>query len=100
MHTFARVMLTRKFWRAWVMTGCRILPDTIRSGLATISRFTRFGQPGQTTFLGTADKNLRIDYIFASAALAPQAADCVIWQAAGDEPSDHRPVVADFALEL
>ena len=62
--------------------------------------FARFGQPGQATFLGTADKHLRIDYIFASAALAPQATDCVIWQAADDEPSDHRPVVADFALAV
>jgi endonuclease/exonuclease/phosphatase family metal-dependent hydrolase len=62
--------------------------------------FAQFGQPGQATFLGTEDKNLRIDYIFASAALAPQATGCVVWQAAGDEPSDHRPVVADFAMAV
>ena len=36
-RVFARVTLTRKFWRACVIAPARTLPPTMRSGLPTIS---------------------------------------------------------------
>lgn len=65
-----------------------------------VDLLTRFGTPGQATFLGTNDKHLRIDYIFASRALAPHATACFIWETPAAEPSDHRPVVADLAPDF
>lgn len=64
-----------------------------------IDLYQRFGEPGQQSFLPATDIPIRIDYIFASQSLVPHAQSCTIWQeAAGAEASDHRPVLAQFAL--
>lgn len=63
-----------------------------------LDSYTRFGQPGQDSFLLARD-SIRIDYIFASKALADSVTACEIWrEAAGEEASDHRPVVAEISL--
>ena len=60
--------------------------------------YTKFGTPGQRSFLSSADP-IRIDYIFASQALAPLVKACEIWQEpAGQAASDHCPVWAELAL--
>ena len=60
--------------------------------------YAKFGTPGQRSFMPSADP-IRIDYIFASQALAPLVKACEIWQEpAGQEASDHRPVLAEIAL--
>lgn len=64
-----------------------------------VDLYQRFGEPGQQSFLPATDTAIRIDYIFASQSLAPQAQSCTIWQEpTGAEASDHRPVLAEFAL--
>lgn len=75
--------------------GPQVIEALEKSGYVDLGR--RFGEPGARTFL-VDDWPIRIDYIFASAALAPHATGCTIWTEA-DGVSDHRPVVADFALE-
>src|SRR5271157_5799461 len=44
-HILARVMLTRKFCRAWLNSPSRELDRTIRSRLETILPFTLCGHP-------------------------------------------------------
>ncbi len=61
-----------------------------------IDLYRQFGAPGAVTF-PTDDWPIRIDYIFASPALAPRVTACMIWERA-DGVSDHRPVLADVAL--
>lgn len=62
-----------------------------------IDLYRQFGQPGAQSFIPASDTPIRIDYIFASQSLAPQAQDCQIWlENAGHEASDHRPVWADL----
>jgi endonuclease/exonuclease/phosphatase family metal-dependent hydrolase len=63
-----------------------------------VDLYRRFGEPGAVTF-PTDDWPIRIDYIFASLALAPLVTACTIWTQA-DGVSDHRPVLADITLEL
>ena len=63
-----------------------------------VDLYQRFGQPGGQSYIPAAIA-IRIDYIFASPALAPNAQSCVIWQEPADaEASDHRPVLVEFAL--
>ena len=62
-----------------------------------VDLYRRFGEPGAVTF-PTDDWPIRIDYIFASPALAPLVTACTIWTQA-DGVSDHRPVLADITLE-
>ena len=65
-----------------------------------VDLYQRFGEPGAQTFLPASDTAIRIDYIFASQALAALAQACTIWQEpAGAEASDHRPVLATLALD-
>lgn len=75
--------------------GPQVIPQLEKAGYVDL--FTRFGAPGVRSFT-TSAAAIRIDYIFASQALAPTATDCTIWLDA-DGVSDHRPVFADLALE-
>jgi endonuclease/exonuclease/phosphatase family metal-dependent hydrolase len=60
--------------------------------------YARFGTPGQRSFLPSSEP-IRIDYIFASQPLAGRVKSCQIWvDPTGDEPSDHRPVLAEIEL--
>jgi endonuclease/exonuclease/phosphatase family metal-dependent hydrolase len=61
-----------------------------------VDTYARFGVPGQRSFLPAAEP-IRIDYVFASQPLAERVKSCQIWvDPAGDEPSDHRPVLAEI----
>jgi len=56
-------------------------------------------QPQQSSFMPATDQALRIDYIFISQPLVPGVESCVIWQEpAGQEASDHRPVLAELDI--
>lgn len=76
-------------------------------GLGLADCFRLFEQPEKSfswwdyRMLGfRRNAGLRIDHILASAALAPHCRACVIDKAPRrlDKPSDHAPVVADFAV--
>ncbi|MFN8468348.1 MAG: endonuclease/exonuclease/phosphatase family protein [Caldilineaceae bacterium] len=71
--------------------GPQVIAQMEKAGYVDLYR--QFNGPGERSYLG-AQTGIRIDYIFASRALAPQAAACDIWLAA-DGVSDHRPVWAD-----
>lgn len=75
--------------------GPQVIDAMEKAGYVDLYR--RFGESGAVTF-PVDDWPIRIDYIFASASLAPAVTNCTIWTAA-DGVSDHRPVVADFTLE-
>lgn len=76
-------------------TGPQVVAQMEKAGYTDL--YTRFGAAGRRTFLPPEDKSIRIDYIFASKALAPKARACDIWaEAPGAEASDHSPVWADF----
>jgi len=63
-----------------------------------VDLYQRFGQPGGQSYI-PAEVAIRIDYLFASPSLAPNAQSCTIWQEPTDaEASDHRPVLAEFAF--
>jgi endonuclease/exonuclease/phosphatase family metal-dependent hydrolase len=74
--------------------GPQVIAQMEKAGYVDLYR--QFNPPGERSFLG-GETAIRIDYIFASRALAPQATACDIWLEA-DGVSDHRPVWADFAL--
>lgn len=79
--------------------GPKVVAQMEKQGYSDL--FTRFGTPGQDSFIGTPDKHIRIDYIFATQTLASRATACDIWrEPAGQEASDHRPVWADFDNDL
>ena len=71
--------------------GPQVVAQMEKAGYLDLYR--QFNGPGERSYLG-AQTDIRIDYIFASRALAPQATACDIWLAA-DGVSDHRPVWAD-----
>ncbi len=75
--------------------GPQVIAQMEKAGYVDLYR--QFNGPGERSYL-TAQTPIRIDYIFASRALAPSATACDIWLAA-DGVSDHRPVWADFTLE-
>jgi endonuclease/exonuclease/phosphatase family metal-dependent hydrolase len=75
--------------------GPQVIPQMEKAGYVDL--FARFGAPGARSFT-TSAAAIRIDYIFASQALAPTATGCAIWLDA-DGVSDHRPVYADLELE-
>lgn len=78
-------------------TGPSVVAQMEKAGYVDL--YQRFGEPGAQTFLPANDTAIRIDYIFASQALAPCAQSCTIWpEPPGAEASDHRPVLAEFAL--
>jgi endonuclease/exonuclease/phosphatase family metal-dependent hydrolase len=74
--------------------GPQVIAQMEKAGYVDLYR--QFNAPGERSYLG-AQTGIRIDYIFASRALAPQATACDIWLAA-DGVSDHRPVWADFKV--
>jgi exonuclease III len=60
-----------------------------------VDAYRLHGKTGVRTFIPAVDLPMRIDYIFASKALANAVEGCQIWQEAmGQEASDHRPVLA------
>ncbi len=73
--------------------GPKIIAQMEKAGYVDLHR--QFNPPGERSYLG-AQTPIRIDYIFASQPLAPQAIGCGI-ELEADEVSDHRPVWADFA---
>lgn len=76
--------------------GPRVIAQLEKMGY--IDCYAKFGTPGQRSFL-PSDDPIRIDYIFASQALAPRVKACEIWpEAVGQEASDHRPVWAEIVL--
>jgi endonuclease/exonuclease/phosphatase family metal-dependent hydrolase len=79
--------------------GPQVVAQMEKAGYVDLYR--RVGVPGQQTFIPETTFPIRIDSLFANAALAPTLHDCMIWhEAPGAEASDHRPVVADFAIDL
>ncbi|MEZ4676059.1 MAG: endonuclease/exonuclease/phosphatase family protein [Caldilineaceae bacterium] len=75
--------------------GPQVIAQMEKHGYVDLLR--QLGSAGQQSFIPATDMNLRIDYIFASSALAPQATTCLVWQEVpGQEASDHRPVLATF----
>lgn len=72
------------------------VPQLEKAGYVDLYR--RFGAPGARTFL-PSPQPLRVDFMFASQALALHITACAIWPDA-DGVSDHRPVYADLALEM
>jgi endonuclease/exonuclease/phosphatase family metal-dependent hydrolase len=74
--------------------GPRVVAQLERAGYTDL--YQRYGAPGERSFL-VSKEPIRIDYIFASQALLPAVKACQIWQEpAGEEASDHRPVLAEF----
>jgi len=75
--------------------GPQVITQMEKNGYVDLLR--AHGQPGEQSFIPAHDTNLRIDYIFANAALAPMVKQCKIWQERpGQEASDHRPVLAEL----
>lgn len=65
-----------------------------------VDAYRLYGAPGAPSYIAADDPAIRIDYIFASQPLAGGVKGCQIWQeAAGQEASDHRPVLAEIELE-
>lgn len=63
-----------------------------------VDAYRQFGTP-ERSFIPAAEP-IRIDYIFASQALASGLKSCMIWEeAAGQEASDHKPVLAEIEIE-
>jgi endonuclease/exonuclease/phosphatase family metal-dependent hydrolase len=76
--------------------GPQVIAQMEKAGYVDLYR--QFNAPGESSHLG-GETPIRIDYIFASRALAPSAIACGIWLEA-DGVSDHRPVCADFELRF
>ena len=64
-----------------------------------VDAYRLHGEPGAQSFIPSAQPPMRIDYIFASRPLTDSVRSCAIWQEpAGQEASDHRPVLAEVDL--
>lgn len=75
----------------------RVIAQMEKAGY--VDAYRLHGKPGEQSFISAADPPVRIDYIFASQPLAEGVRSCAIWQEpAGEEASDHRPVVGDFGF--
>ena len=75
--------------------GPRVIGQMEKAGYVDIYR--AHGEPGAQSYMDDGTP-IRIDYIFASQSLAPHVRHVEIWQEPpGEEASDHRPLVADFA---
>ncbi len=78
--------------------GPQVVSQMEKAGYVDL--YPQFGEPGQRSFLSASDKNLRIDYLFASRSLVPLVTACGIWpEGPGEQASDHSPVWADLSLE-
>jgi endonuclease/exonuclease/phosphatase family metal-dependent hydrolase len=75
--------------------GLQVIPQVEKAGYVDLYR--RFGESGGRTYL-PASEAIRIDYIFASQALAGRVAGCWI-ETAADGVSDHRPVMAEISID-
>ncbi len=77
--------------------GPRVIAAFEKAGYIDVYR--RFGAAGQESFIRGADEPAtRIDFIFASEPLAEALLGCEIrHEPAGEEASDHRPLIADIA---
>jgi endonuclease/exonuclease/phosphatase family metal-dependent hydrolase len=75
------------------LEGMRVIAQIEKAGYTDVYRST--GQPTGGRSYVPAATDLRIDYIFASATLAPYVTRCGI-MAEADQVSDHRPVWADI----
>ena len=74
--------------------GPQVIAQMEKAGY--VDAFTRFGSPGQSSFLLSAEP-MRIDYIFASQPLVPHLTDCRILSEMADyDASDHVPVLAEM----
>jgi endonuclease/exonuclease/phosphatase family metal-dependent hydrolase len=83
--------------RAELAESLKVVAQMEKAGY--VDAYARVGTPGSASFIGLAALPLRIDYIFLSDSLAPALTDVQIWQeVAGEEASDHRPVLAEFDL--
>jgi endonuclease/exonuclease/phosphatase family metal-dependent hydrolase len=77
--------------------GPQVIPQMEKAGYTDAMRAC--GKPGQKTFL-PAEDDIRIDYIWLSEALAPTVRSAQVWiEAAGEEASDHRPVLVEIELK-
>jgi endonuclease/exonuclease/phosphatase family metal-dependent hydrolase len=76
-------------------TGMKVIPQIEKAGYVDLHRQVG-NPPGERSYVRAA-LDLRIDFIFASQPLAPQATACATITRA-DVVSDHRPVWAEFAL--
>jgi endonuclease/exonuclease/phosphatase family metal-dependent hydrolase len=72
--------------------GPQVIAQMEKAGYVDL--YPKFNGPGERSYL-TSTTAIRIDYIFASRALADKATGCGIWLEA-DGVSDHRPVWAEF----
>jgi exonuclease III len=75
--------------------GPQVIAQMEKAGYVDLYR--QFNGPGERSYISSSTP-IRIDYIFASRALAPYVRGCGIEQEA-DGVSDHRPVWADFDLD-
>jgi endonuclease/exonuclease/phosphatase family metal-dependent hydrolase len=79
--------------------GPRVVAQMEKAGY--VDAYRQFGTPGAQSYWPATDPPVRIDYIFVSAPLAPALRGSEIWhEAPGAEASDHRPVYADFDLDV
>lgn len=76
--------------------GPRVIAQMEKAGY--LDTYTRFGPPTARSFL-PSDYPIRIDYIFVNEPLVEQVKSCAIWTTDEEEPSDHRPVLAEIELE-
>jgi endonuclease/exonuclease/phosphatase family metal-dependent hydrolase len=74
--------------------GPRVVAQMEKAGY--VDSFRQFNQPGARSFL-ISEYAIRIDYIFASAPLADKVKACALI-VSEDEPSDHRPVLAEIEV--
>lgn len=76
--------------------GPQVIAQMEKAGY--VDAFTRFGSPGQSSFLLSAEP-MRIDYIFASQPLLPHLTGCrILAEMAAYDASDHVPVLAEMEL--
>ncbi|MEZ4639678.1 MAG: endonuclease/exonuclease/phosphatase family protein [Caldilineaceae bacterium] len=76
--------------------GPQVIPALEKAGYVDAMRLR--GQAGQQTFLPAEDE-LRIDYIWVSEPLADGVHSAAVWpEPAGEEVSDHRPVLVEIEI--
>jgi endonuclease/exonuclease/phosphatase family metal-dependent hydrolase len=75
--------------------GPRVIARMEKAGYQDV--YALFGEPGQQSYIPSADPPIRIDYIFASQPLTPHLRACEIWrEPPGQEASDHRPLIVEI----
>lgn len=75
--------------------GPQVVEQMLKQGYVDLMQAA--GEAGQQSYIPATDTAIRIDYIFATQQLADHVQSCVLWpEPAGQEASDHRPVLAEF----